>query len=427
MQLMNCGMTTCKRVVKRRKLDGEGKWFCYQHLEFMDMEEAFKEGIIENDNCKVCQTEGDTSKLVLCEQLGCGVRQHIYCCEPELHFMPPGPWYCDVHVPAGGLKFVPEPGDKIQVLFRAEMKWWPAVVIPRDVGYLPRTIPRRGGGAMEGPINKKKLRTKSANFSKSRSPRMLVAAYFGEPLGKKGEFTYLRLDWDQVRYFDPNAACFQNKKTLAMTMAVEMARRFDLDLSNKEQLTFVPSAASSTLQLPVEPQARFLLWLLQQGKDLNQFCVDQGIKFTVARRWFSGLDLAPATESTEVMNAVTTALEGIPQPIETQQPVVVAMPEENDTPDINENPLPPIPPLVTTWSLVEPHLCIPTNAFGTTYGLTQQQLLSWRSRKCSSSEDSYIDSVIRSILHWRLPAGLIESIEDGTRQLESVEELLAAV
>ena len=422
LKLMKCGLDTCKRVVKRRKLEGEDKWYCYQHLEFMEEpEEELKEAIIEDNTCKVCKTDGDSNKLVLCEQLGCGIKQHTYCCEPELHFMPPGPWYCSDHVPACGLKFVPEPGDKIQVLFRAEMKWWPAVVIPRDAGYLPKSISRRGGGAMEGPINKKKQRTKSANFSKSRSPRMIIAAYFGEPLGKKTEFTYLRLDWDQVRYFDPNAACFQNKKTLAVVLAVEMARRFDLDLNQNDKLTFIPSPASSVLPPPLESQPRFLLWLIEQEKDLNSFCIEHNIKYTTTRRWFSGQELTATTEATEVLNVITSVLEKLPKPDTTNFcTTVVALSEDNDTPDINEKALPPIPPLVAAWPLIEPHLCIPREAYFTTYGLSQSQLTSWKYRKCSTPEDNYIFSVIRSILHWRLPSGAVESLENGSKTFEEL-------
>ena len=243
-----------------------------------------------SDTCSVCDAASNPALLMLCESPDCGARVHTFCATPQMPFVPTGAWYCEDHADEGEVQLFPDPGDKVMVLIKREMRWWPAVVLPSDADYLPAKVPRKSGGMLERSCktfrsghSTRRGGVQLSQSTVSTSSRHLVVAYYAQPLRHNSQFASCRLDWDKVRPLDFDSEVF-NRATPSQSIALSMAKAFDLDVT-ADSFSLVRNA---TRLVCTSDRERLMAKLTEGNTTLQDVCAEGGVSYATARDWLKG-------------------------------------------------------------------------------------------------------------------------------------------
>ena len=355
-----CAAAGCRR---RLRIKGDAQptspLYCFQHLKRVveDAEENNDGSDSEAgpemplDKCSVCLSSAEPAKLMLCEALDCGVRTHTHCATPAMPFVPTGAWYCEAHCEEGDIKLYPNPGDKLMVLVRNDMRWWPAVMLPPQAAYLPPTLPRRGGGMLEKPSKSfpRRCQTRGTTQGKAQggargrgrgcdsqrteasqhaagaahavasSPprrRTVIVAYYGQPFSAHSAFAAVRLDLDKAKPLNFASSYFEHP-TPALRTALRLARRYDLDLSAAASFALLRAGdAPAVAPVGAGLRTRLLYHLADAASHLQAFCKAHDLHYPTARLWLcrSAAFAADAERSLAVLAGVRRAVAGPPLP-----------------------------------------------------------------------------------------------------------------
>eukprot|EP01059_Diplonema_ambulator_P006069 TRINITY_DN15846_c0_g1_i1.p1 TRINITY_DN15846_c0_g1~~TRINITY_DN15846_c0_g1_i1.p1 ORF type:complete len:425 (+),score=122.54 TRINITY_DN15846_c0_g1_i1:45-1277(+) len=398
-----CSAGSCKRFTYKH--EGTSMWYCWQHLSFMtdddDKGNAKPSPPCEDGVCMVCKGKSHRDKLVLCEEMDCRKSTHIYCLDPKLPFVPLEPWYCAVHCNGRGNvtleEILPEPGTKLMVLMNSELVWWPAVVVPCDAGYLPPVLPRKGGALNKKRTFKQKTKTNKITTDPTQRPT-IVAAYYGQPFGTSSEFTVVKLDWDKIKKLDFSSPYFASPPP-ALHAALELAKRFDLDLRNNKVLTYKPCAAVAP-NTEEDPQTAFMLHLMSNSINLKQYCDERNIKFNTVRKWLCRGRIDGSNETRKTLAVVYAEVGRVYEAAgEKRKEVCMACPSQGSTPKVS-SPKRKRPRLSDTME----NVLGPSPPLEVTFGITEHMLSEWAAgdTKMPKQARQYVEGVVRHIVGWEV-------------------------